>query len=44
MERWDGTPENLEPKIHKSCGWFTLDELPEPMIPHVREGLFALLK
>lgn len=44
MEVWDGTPENLEPKIHKTCQWFTLDELPEPMIPHVREGLFALLK
>lgn len=43
VETWDGTPENLEPKIHKDCQWFTLDELPEPMIPHVREGLFALL-
>jgi 8-oxo-dGTP diphosphatase len=39
VKDWIGEPENLEPNIHKNIGWFTLDELPEPVIPHVKEGL-----
>jgi len=37
IDNWQGVPENLEPKIHSDIGWFTLDELPNPMIPHVKE-------
>jgi 8-oxo-dGTP diphosphatase len=43
FDTWQGNPENLEPKIHSDIGWFTLDDLPEPMISHVREWLFSLL-
>jgi 8-oxo-dGTP diphosphatase len=43
FDSWQWNPENLEPKIHSDIGWFTLDELPEPMISHVREWLFSLL-
>lgn len=36
LDAWNGSPENLEPKIHNNIGWFTLDELPSPLIPHVK--------
>jgi 8-oxo-dGTP diphosphatase len=40
---WEWIPDNRERKIHTQIGWFTLDDLPTPMIPHVKEWLFALL-
>lgn len=43
FDNWGGAPENLESKIHSDTGWFTLEDLPYPMIPHVKEGFFALL-
>lgn len=43
FDTFEGMPENLEPKIHSNIGWYELSNLPSPMIPHVREGLFALL-
>jgi 8-oxo-dGTP diphosphatase len=44
LDNWLGTPENLEIKVHSNIGWFTLDDLPTPMISHVREWLLGLLE
>ena len=43
LDSWEGIPENLEPKIHSDMGWYSIDTLPHPMIPHVKAGLLALL-
>ena len=44
IDIWKGMPENIEHDIHSNMEWFTLDDLPDPMIPHVREGFLALLE
>ncbi len=41
--RWSGEPERLEPKA-SALGWYDLDDLPEPVVPHelaVLRGLEA---
>ncbi len=43
FDNWGGVPENLESKIHSDLWWFTLDDLPSPMIPHIKKWFFALL-
>ncbi len=43
FENWEWVPENCEPKIHSNIGWFTLEELPKPMISHLHWWLRALL-
>ncbi|GAB0175310.1 MAG: hypothetical protein HHAS10_11890 [Candidatus Altimarinota bacterium] len=40
---WIGSPENLEKNIHPEDGWFTLDSLPHPILPHIEKGFFRLL-
>ena len=43
FDLWDGMPENLEPAIHSHVSWFSLEEFPTPMIPHIEQGFHDLL-
>ncbi|HEY0117183.1 MAG TPA: NUDIX domain-containing protein [Cellulomonas sp.] len=40
--RWQGTPAVREPDKAAAMGWFPLDHLPEPLVPHERLVLEAL--
>ena len=39
---WTGEPRIVEPDKAASLGWFTLDALPEPMVPHEAHALAHL--
>jgi len=39
IDTWEGMPDNLEPGLHDAFVWKTLDELPYPLIPHIRVGV-----
>ncbi|MEE1931532.1 phosphotransferase [Streptomyces sp. TRM 70351] len=41
VDRWEGTPEVMEPQVCDSMDWFALDRLPEPMVAYCRAGLDA---
>lgn len=41
-EQWDGTPEILESHLASDIAWFSMDNLPEPMIPYHRQALRSL--
>lgn len=43
VDTWEGMPDNLEPGLHDEYVWKTLDELPYPMIPHIRVWVEWLL-
>ena len=43
VENFENAPENLEPDLADEIGWFPISELPEPMIPHHKIALEALL-
>ncbi|MDH4074435.1 MAG: NUDIX domain-containing protein [Acidimicrobiia bacterium] len=32
--RWQGEPRLMEPHKSAGIGWFSLDQLPEPVVPH----------
>ncbi|MCA9327569.1 NUDIX domain-containing protein, partial [Candidatus Saccharibacteria bacterium] len=36
VKRWAGEPYNAEPHLHDAIAWFSLDELPENTVPHIR--------
>lgn len=36
---WQGKLINVEPQVHNQLSWFSLDKLPENMVPNVRYGL-----
>lgn len=40
--RWSGEPQILEPDKTGGLGWFPLDALPDPVVPHEAEVLGAL--
>ncbi len=40
--RWDGEPRLVEPDKAAELGWFALDALPHPVVPHERFVLDAL--
>ena len=44
IESWEQAPEILEPHLMTEIGWFDIDDLPTPMIPHHRVALEALQK
>ena len=39
---WTGEPRIVEPEKAASLGWFALDALPEPMVPHEAHALAHL--
>jgi len=38
-QKWQGKPINAEPKVHGNLAWFSLDELPENIVPPVKVAL-----
>ena len=44
VKDWNGFPEILEKNLASDLAWFSLDNLPEPIIPHHKEALKALQK
>ncbi len=40
--RWAGEPRRREPHKSAALGWFALDALPDPVVPHERVVLDAL--
>ncbi|MDQ1287709.1 MAG: 8-oxo-dGTP diphosphatase [Actinomycetota bacterium] len=40
--RWEGDPHRAEPDKSAELGWFALDALPEPVVPHELAVLTAL--
>ena len=36
VHRWDGVPNNMEPEKCAELRWFSLDSLPDEMIPYAR--------
>lgn len=43
VDTWEGMPENLESEIHTWLEWYSIDEFPTPIIPHLLAGFHALL-
>ncbi|WP_086825112.1 phosphotransferase [Streptomyces sp. NRRL B-24572] len=41
VRRWHGTPQVTEHKVCDAMGWFSFDELPDPMVAYCRAGLDA---
>ena len=41
-ERWTGEPRLMEPDKSAAIGWFALDDLPDPVVPHELALLTAL--
>jgi len=40
--RWTGEPRTMEPDRSAGLGWFALDALPDPVVPHERHVLDGL--
>jgi len=38
-ERWEGEPTNMEPHKCSELGWYPIGQLPENVIPYVREAI-----
>jgi 8-oxo-dGTP diphosphatase len=38
-KRWSGVPRNMEPNKCDDMRWFSLDKLPEPMVPYVKRAI-----
>ncbi len=36
VDTWGGMPDNLEPTLHESLEWRKIEDLPYPLIPHIR--------
>jgi ADP-ribose pyrophosphatase YjhB (NUDIX family) len=38
-KKWEGEVENMEPEICEELKWFSLNNLPENMVPSMKKGL-----
>ena len=43
LDTWQGMPDNIESDLHDEFTWKTLEDLPSPMIPHIRAGIEWIL-
>lgn len=39
VSKWEGEIQNMEPEIHEELGWYDMDNLPENIVPYVKQGL-----
>lgn len=42
--QWSGEPYNAEPNVHSELSWFGMNELPENIVPNVRDALEQIEK
>jgi 8-oxo-dGTP pyrophosphatase MutT (NUDIX family) len=38
-KKWEGMPENKEPNKHADLAWFSIQDLPSPLVPHHRDAI-----
>lgn len=43
IDQYTNSPAIIEPDLATDLAWFSIDDLPEPMIPHHKTGLEAIL-
>lgn len=43
VRHWKGEPVNAEPHKHEEIKWFPIDNLPENMVPEVRQAIIKFL-
>lgn len=43
-EKWEGEIRNLEPEKCDDLSWFDLDNLPENIVPYIRQALECINK
>jgi len=43
IDRYQGQPRVMEPDKHAACGWFALDDLPQPLTLATRMALESLV-
>ena len=44
IDQYTNSPAIIEPDLATDLAWFSIDDLPEPMIPHHKTGLEAILQ
>ncbi len=42
LRKWDGEPKNSEPHKHAEIKWYPINQLPENLIPEVRQAIKKL--
>lgn len=42
ITEWMGQPSNIEEHLHEEAEWFSLNDLPDSIVPHHREAIEAM--